>query len=66
MNILDLFTGIGAFSSAAKSIDGYTEGFSDAVRYSMLGNSIAYPVAEWIFERIKAVDVELLASREAA
>jgi DNA (cytosine-5)-methyltransferase 1 len=46
--------------------DGHTEGFSDTVRYSMLGNSIALPVAKWIFERIKAVDVELLASREAA
>lgn len=36
--------------------DGHTEGFSDTARYHMLGNSIALPVAKWIFERIKAVD----------
>lgn len=34
--------------------DGWTEGFSDSVRYRMLGNAVAVPVAEWIAKRIKA------------
>lgn len=33
--------------------DGYTNGFSDSVRYRMLGNSLAVPVAKWIAERMK-------------
>lgn len=36
--------------------DNWTLGFSDAVRYTMLGNSIAVPVAKWIFERIAKVE----------
>lgn len=32
--------------------DGWTEGFSDSVRYRMLGNAVAVPVAEWIGRRI--------------
>lgn len=32
--------------------DGWTEGFSDSVRYRMLGNAVAVPVAEWIASRI--------------
>lgn len=36
--------------------DGWTEGFSDTVRYSMLGNSIVVSVLVWILSRIKAVD----------
>lgn len=38
--------------------DGHTIGFSDSARYSMLGNSIAVPVAKWIFERIAEVNNE--------
>lgn len=38
--------------------DGWTEGFSDSARYSMLGNSIAVPVAKWIFERIAEANNE--------
>jgi DNA (cytosine-5)-methyltransferase 1 len=32
--------------------DGWTEGFADTVRYRMLGNAVAVPVAEWIASRI--------------
>ena len=32
--------------------DGYTESFSDSVRYHMLGNAVAVPCAEWIARRI--------------
>jgi DNA (cytosine-5)-methyltransferase 1 len=32
--------------------DGWTEGFSDTVRYRMLGNAVSVPVAEWIAKRI--------------
>lgn len=32
--------------------DGWTEGFSDAQRYRMLGNAVAVPVVEWIGRRI--------------
>lgn len=32
--------------------DGWTEGFSDSVRYRMLGNSVAVPVVEWIARRL--------------
>lgn len=32
--------------------DGWTEGFSDSVRYRMLGNAVSVPVAEWIGKRI--------------
>lgn len=32
--------------------DGWTEGFSDSVRYRMLGNAVAVPVAEWIAKRL--------------
>lgn len=35
--------------------DGWTEGFSDSVRYRMLGNAVAVPVAEWIAKRLLAV-----------
>jgi DNA (cytosine-5)-methyltransferase 1 len=31
---------------------GWTEGFSDTVRYKMLGNAVSVPVAEWIGKRI--------------
>ncbi len=33
--------------------DGHTAGFSDSVRYRMLGNAVAVPVAEWVFRRLK-------------
>jgi DNA (cytosine-5)-methyltransferase 1 len=33
---------------------GYSEGFSDSVRYKMLGNAVCVPVVEWIAKRIKA------------
>jgi DNA (cytosine-5)-methyltransferase 1 len=36
--------------------DGWTEGFADTVRYRMLGNAVAVPVAEWIFGRMLEVD----------
>lgn len=32
--------------------DGWTEGHSDSVRYRMLGNAVAVPVAEWVLRRI--------------
>jgi site-specific DNA-cytosine methylase len=32
--------------------DGWTAGFADTVRYRMLGNAVAVPVAEWIGKRI--------------
>lgn len=32
--------------------DKWTEGFSDSVRYRMLGNAVSVPVAEWIGKRI--------------
>lgn len=32
--------------------DGWTEGFSDSVRYRMLGNAVAVPVAQWIGKRL--------------
>lgn len=32
--------------------DGYTDGFSDSVRYRMLGNAVAVPCAYWIAKRI--------------
>jgi len=32
--------------------DGWTEGLSDSVRYRLLGNAVAVPVAEWIGRRI--------------
>ena len=35
--------------------DGWTEGFSDSVRYRMLGNSVAVPNVEWIAHRIVAL-----------
>ena len=41
--------------------DGYTAGFSDAVRYRMLGNGVVVNVAEWIAQRI----VEALCSEYA-
>jgi DNA (cytosine-5)-methyltransferase 1 len=34
--------------------DDWTAGFSDSVRYRMLGNAVAVPVAEWIGRRIAA------------
>lgn len=33
--------------------DGWTEGFSDSVRYKMLGNAVAVPCARWIAERMR-------------
>jgi DNA (cytosine-5)-methyltransferase 1 len=36
--------------------DGWTEGFPDSVRYRMLGNAVAVPVAEWIGRRIIAAE----------
>jgi DNA (cytosine-5)-methyltransferase 1 len=36
--------------------DGWTEGFADTVRYRMLGNAVAVPVAEWILLRMLEVD----------
>ena len=36
--------------------DGWTEGFSDSVRYKMLGNAVAVPVAEWIGRRMMLVE----------
>ena len=33
--------------------DRWTEGFSDSVRYRMLGNAVAVPVVEWIGHRIR-------------
>lgn len=35
--------------------DGHTKGFSDSVRYRMIGNSVAVPVFEWVAARIKAI-----------
>lgn len=35
--------------------DFWTNGFSDTFRYHGLGNSIAVPVAKWVFEQIAAV-----------
>jgi DNA (cytosine-5)-methyltransferase 1 len=35
--------------------DGWTEGFADSVRYRMLGNAVAVPVAEWVLRRITAL-----------
>ena len=32
--------------------DGWTEGFSDTVRYRMLGNAVAVPNVEWIARRL--------------
>ena len=32
--------------------DGHTAGFSDSVRYRMLGNAVAVPCAEWIARRL--------------
>lgn len=32
--------------------DGWTEGFSDSVRYRMLGNAVCVNVAEWVGKRI--------------
>jgi site-specific DNA-cytosine methylase len=32
--------------------DGWTAGFSDSVRYRMLGNAVAVPVAQWIAARL--------------
>jgi DNA (cytosine-5)-methyltransferase 1 len=32
--------------------DGWTAGFADTIRYRMLGNAVAVPVAEWIGRRI--------------
>ena len=32
--------------------DGWTEGFPDSVRYRMIGNAVAVPVAEWIGRRL--------------
>jgi len=37
--------------------DGWTEGVSDSVRYRMLGNAVAVPVAEWIGKKIKQSDL---------
>lgn len=36
--------------------DNWTEGFSDATRYGLLGNSIAIPVVKWVFKRIAEVN----------
>ena len=33
--------------------DGWTAGFSDTVRYRMLGNAVSVPVAEWIGTRVR-------------
>lgn len=33
----------------------WTAGFSDSVRYRMIGNSLAVPVAKWIADRIAKV-----------
>lgn len=35
--------------------DDYTAGFSDSVRYRMLGNSVAVPVVEWLAKAMRAV-----------
>jgi DNA (cytosine-5)-methyltransferase 1 len=35
--------------------DGWTEGFSDSVRYRMLGNAVCVNVAEWIGKRIMSL-----------
>jgi len=35
--------------------DGWSEGFSDSVRYRMMGNAVSVNVADWIFKRL--VDV---------
>jgi len=32
--------------------DGWTAGFSDAVRYRMLGNAVTVNVVEWIAKRV--------------
>ena len=34
--------------------DGWTEGFSDSVRYRFLGNAVAVPVAGWVLRRVAA------------
>lgn len=34
--------------------DGWTAGFSDTVRYRMLGNAVCVDVAEWIAKRLAA------------
>ena len=35
--------------------DGWTAGFSDSTRYSMLGNAVCVPVAQWMARRLKEV-----------
>jgi DNA (cytosine-5)-methyltransferase 1 len=35
--------------------DGWTDGFSDSVRYRMLGNAICVPVAEWVMNRLEVL-----------
>lgn len=32
--------------------DGWTEGFKDTIRYRMLGNSLAIPCVDWIFNQL--------------
>jgi len=34
--------------------DNWTAGFSDSVRYRMLGNAVCVPVAAWIGKRLAA------------
>ena len=36
--------------------DGWTASFADSIRYKMLGNAVAVPVAEWIARRIAALE----------
>ncbi len=35
--------------------NGWTEDFSDSVRYRMLGNAVAVPMAEWVLRRLARV-----------
>jgi DNA (cytosine-5)-methyltransferase 1 len=38
--------------------DGWTDGQADSHRYKQMGNAVAVPVVEWIFDRLVRLDKE--------
>lgn len=49
MRLVSLFAGIGGFDLGFERA-----GFSDSVRYRMLGNAVCVPVAAWIGKHLAA------------
>lgn len=54
MKLVELFAGIGGFGLGFERAG--TAGFSDSVRYRMLGNAVTPPMVGWIANRLKSAN----------